>query len=111
MDNWRLSDPEYTAFEPRTVQEAILKFRRLQKAGLDPWRYPETFVQCARKLPAEEVAKFESWIVTPQGEDPNAITLQEFKALPLYQPKARLELEDDEKTLTPMEPETDAAHL
>ena len=79
MDNWR-SDPDYTAFEPTTVQEAILKFRRLQKAGLDPWRYPETFVHCARKLPAEEVSKFESWIVNPQGEDPNAITVEEFKA-------------------------------
>ena len=108
MDNWRLSDPDYTAFEPTTVQEAILKFRRLQKAGLDP-RYPETFVECARKLPAPEVAKFESWIVNPQGEDPNAITVQEFQALPVYQPKAQLE--DDEKALVPTEPETPNEHL
>ena len=109
MDNWRLSDPDYTAFEPRTVQEAILKFRRLQKKGLNPWRYPETFVECARKLPAPEVAKFESWIVNPQGEDPNAITVQEFEALPVYQPKALLE--DDEKALVPAEPETPNEHL
>ena len=104
MDNWRLSDPDFTAFEPRTVEEAILKFRRLQKAGLDPWRYPETFVQCASKLPAEEVAKFESWIVNPQGEDPHAITVQEF-----YQRKAQLD--DDEKALIPTSPETPTAHL
>ena len=109
MDNWRLSDPDYTAFEPTTVQEAILKFRRLQKAGLDPWRYPETFVHCARKLPAGEVSKFESWIVNPQGDDPDAITVQEFKALPIYQPKDQLE--DDEKALVPTEPEATIEHL
>ena len=50
-DNWRLDDPEYTDFEPVTVQQAILRFRRLQALGLSPWRYPECFVECARKLP------------------------------------------------------------
>ena len=108
MENWRLSDPEYTAFEPTTVQEAILKFRRMQKKGLDPWRYPETFIECARKLPPLEVDKFERWIVTPQGEDPNAITLKEFKALPAYQAPV---LQDDEKSLPePKEPESREPH-
>ena len=40
-DNWRLSDPDYTDFEPVTVQQAILRFRRMQRKGLNPWRYPE----------------------------------------------------------------------
>ena len=44
-DNWRLDDPEYTDFEPVTVQQAILRFRRLQKKGLNPWRYPECFIE------------------------------------------------------------------
>ena len=35
MENWRLSDPEYTDFEPTTVQEAILRFRRMQSKGLN----------------------------------------------------------------------------
>ena len=109
MDNWRLSDPDYTAFEPTTVQEAILRFRRLQKKGLNPWRYPETFVECCRKLPADEVAKFESWIVNPQGEDPDAVTVQEFQALPVYQPALA---QDDEKALPePAKSETTAEHL
>ena len=72
MEDWRLSDPAYTAFQPTTVQQAILRFRRLQARGLSPWRYPECFVECARKLPPAEVAKFEEWIVNPQGEDRNA---------------------------------------
>ena len=74
-----------------TVQQAILRFRRLQSRGLSPWRYPECFVECA--LPPAEVAKFESWLVNPQGEDPSALTVQEFRALPAYMP------EDDEKTM------------
>ena len=41
MEDWRLSDPDFTQFEPRTVQEAILRFRRMQRKGLSAWRYPE----------------------------------------------------------------------
>ena len=107
MDDWRLSDPAYVEFEPQTVEQAILRFRRLQKGGLE-WRYPECFVECAEKLPAEEVAKFESWIVNPQGEDANALTVQEFRALPTYMP------EDDEKTMLlpkPTVPESEEEHL
>ena len=56
MEDWRLSDPAYTAFQPTTVQQAILRFRRLQARGLSPWRYPECFVECARKLPPSALA-------------------------------------------------------
>ena len=91
-----------------TVEQAILRFRRLQARGLSPWRYPECFVECARKLPSAEVAKFEAWIVNPQGEDANALTVQEFRALPTYMP------EDDEKTMLlpkPTGPESEEEHL
>ena len=67
-DNWRLSDPEYTDFEPTTVQQAILRFRRMQRKGLNPWRYPECFIKCAAKLPPAEVDKFEAWVINPAGE-------------------------------------------
>ena len=94
MEDWRLRDPAYTAFERRSR-----RFRRLQSRGL-------SLVECARKLPPAEVAKFEEWIVNPQGEDANAITVQEFRALPVYGS------EDDEKTLPkPICPESAAEHL
>ena len=62
----------------------------------------------ARKLPPAEVAKFEAWIVNPQGEAANARTVQEFRALPTYMP------EDDEKTMLlpkPTGPESEEEHL
>ena len=79
MDNWRLSDPEFTAFEPKTVQETILRFRRMQKKGLNPWRYPECFIECAAKLPAAELDKFESWVINPAGEPRPAQEIAEEK--------------------------------
>ena len=57
---------------------------------------------------ARGVAKFESWLVNPQGEDANALTVQEFRALPAYTP------EDDEKTMPlpkPICPESTTEHL
>mgnify|MGYP003707818465 CR=1 FL=1 len=57
--NWRLADPEYTEFDPVTVQEAILKFRRMQAQGLPPWKFPEAMIECCKKMPDAEVGKFE----------------------------------------------------
>ena len=48
--NFRLQDPCFTNFVPSTAGEAILKFRRLQTAGLASWRYPEAFVTCCKAL-------------------------------------------------------------
>ena len=77
--NWRLADPEYTEFDPVTVQEAILKFRRMQSQGLPPWRYPEAMIACCKKMPDEEVGKFEEWLVCPQGEPPSdAMDIRDF---------------------------------
>ena len=50
-----------------------------------------------------------TWIVNPQGEDPDAVTVQEFQALPVYQPALA---QDDEKSLPePAKSETTAEHL
>ena len=46
--------------------------------------------------------------MNPQGEDANALTVQEFRALPTYTP------EDDEKTMLlpkPTGPESEEEHL
>ena len=66
--NYRLADPKFTGFTPKTASEAIIKFRRLQETGISPFQYPETFCECAAALSNEEVTKFEEWIVCPQGE-------------------------------------------
>ena len=111
MEDWRLSDPDFTQFEPRTVQEAILRFRRMQRKGLSAWRYPECFVECARNLPAEEVAKFEKWLVNPNGEDKHANTVQEFQALPVYQRNRPVEDEKQDTLPEPSAKESVGEHL
>jgi hypothetical protein len=85
MDEFRFADPEFTNFKPKTAARAVLRFRRLQKQGLIPWRYPECFIECAASLPEKELAKFESWIVNPAGEpDKNFMSVQEFQDLPVF---------------------------
>lgn len=66
--NFRKADPEYVNYEPRTAEDAIEKFYRHKNLGVPPRMWPEVFVQCAAALPPEEVSKFESWLVNPQGE-------------------------------------------
>lgn len=65
--NFRFADPEFVNFVPKDAMEAVLKFRRLQKQGLHPAKYPEALIDCAQALSAEEQGKFEEWIVCPQG--------------------------------------------
>ena len=116
-DNFRLADPEYLDFVPRTVQEAILKFRRLQAKGLEAWMFPEALIKCGSQLPDEEAAKFEEWMINPAGEPPsNAMDVRDFlKAqaaldkehgrpapptpalLPAVQEQAQEHTQDDEK--------------
>ena len=77
--NFRLADPEYIDFEPKTVEEAILKFRRLQKKGIEAWMFPETLIRCGASLTDDEMAKFESWMINPAGEpDANAVDVRDF---------------------------------
>jgi hypothetical protein len=67
MEDFRMADPEFVNFEPRSASQAIIRFRRLQRLGLDPWRYPEAFIECCKLLPPKEVDKFEAWMVNPSG--------------------------------------------
>jgi hypothetical protein len=77
--NFRFADPEYIDFEPKTVEEAILKFRRLQTKGIEAWMFPEALIKCGGHLPEEEMAKFESWMINPAGEpDANAMDVRDF---------------------------------
>ena len=77
--DFRLADPEYIDFEPKTVEEAILKFRRLHNKGIEAWMFPEALIECGGKLPDEEMAKFESWMINPAGEpDKNATDVRDF---------------------------------
>jgi hypothetical protein len=77
--DFRFADPEYIDFEPKTAEEAILKFRRLQSKGIEAWMFPETLIKCGGHLPEEEMAKFEAWMINPTGEpDPNAVDVRDF---------------------------------
>ena len=77
--DFRFADPEYIDFEPKTVQEAILKFRRLEQKGIQAWMYPEALIKCGGSLPEEEMAKFEQWMINPTGEpDDKAIDVRDF---------------------------------
>jgi hypothetical protein len=77
--NFRFADPEYIDFDPKTVEEAILKFRRLQNKGIEAWMFPEALIKCGGHLPEEEMAKFESWMINPAGEpDANAMDVRDF---------------------------------
>ena len=77
--NFRLADPEYIDFVPKTVEEAILKFRRLQNKGIEAWMFPEALIECGGKLPEAEMIKFESWMINPAGEpDANAVDVRDF---------------------------------
>ena len=79
MEKWRLADPKYVDFTPTRVEEAIIKFRRMQDLGLSSWKYPEAFVECAKGLGPEEMGKFEEWLVCPQGEPPaDAVDVRDF---------------------------------
>ena len=65
--DFRKADPTYVNFEPTTAADAINKFYRHKNLGVPPHLWPEVFVKCAAKLPPAEMAKFESWLVNPEG--------------------------------------------
>ena len=67
MEDYRKSDPEYTAFVPRTASEAIDLFTRYRKLGVPPSQWPETFCHVSRALPDPELDRFHEWLVCPQG--------------------------------------------
>ena len=97
MDDFRKSDPNYVGFVPRTAAEAIDLFHRLLRNGLNPEHYPEAFVHVTRKLNDEEGAKFEAYIIAPQGVSASA---ELFKPDPAIEAeRARLAREADARDL------------
>ena len=106
--DYRLADPRYVGFVPKTASEAIVKFRRLQDTGISPFQYPETFCDCAKALNNEELCKFEEWLVCPQGEpDKDCVSVEVFSGDNLkVHNQLLLELgqetdeQDDEKAVT-----------
>ena len=67
MEDYRKADPNFVNFVPKRASEAIDLFYRFKRLGLRPEHHPETFVWCGRALDDDEGARFEEWIVAPQG--------------------------------------------
>ena len=121
QDDYRKADPTFINFVPSTAGEAIDLFHRMKRLGLRPEHFPEAFVWVTRKLSDEEGAKFEEYLVAPQGvsaadvlkgSDPEQekIRLQlvaeaEKRDLEDAMRRARIEEEDDEKAVSPLEEE------
>ena len=120
-DDYRKADPRFINFVPNTAGEAIDLFHRMKRLGLRPEHFPEAFVWVTRKLNDEEGAKFEEYLVAPQGvsaadvlqgADPEQekIRLQlvaeaEQRDLEEAMRRARIDEEDDEKTVSPLSSE------
>ena len=127
MEDFRKADPTYINFVPKTAAEAIDLFWRMRKLGLKSENFPEAFCWASRELDGVEGAKFEDWLVAPQGVsfsaevikkvDPNqeAIRLQLLKEAEERDLKDRMERlkidEDDEKSpISSLEPEQQRMH-
>ena len=67
MEDYRKSDPDYTAFVPTSASEAIDLFTRYKRIGVPPSQWPETFCHVSRALPDSELDRFHEWLVCPQG--------------------------------------------
>ena len=103
MDDFRKADPTYVGFVPRTAAEAIDLFHRLIHNGLNPENYPEAFVHVTRELNDKEGAKFESYIIAPQGVSANADLFKPDPAVEAV--RARLAREADARDLADDEKE------
>ena len=66
--DFRKADPDYVNFKPTTATEAIDLFHRHKRLGVPPHLWPEVFVKCAVDLKGEELDKFESYLINPEGE-------------------------------------------
>ena len=85
MEDYRKSDPNYTAFLPTSAAEAIDLFTRHRRLGVPVSLWPETFVHVARGLNDAELDRFQEWLVNPQGPRSTAG--------PLYEPCPETEAE------------------
>ena len=78
----RKQNPLFINFVARTAEEAVDRYQRCKARGLKPYLIPECLISCASGLNPEELEKFESWIINPEGgaDDPN-IDLVETKEM------------------------------
>ena len=97
MEDFRKADPKYYGFVPKTASEAIDLFFRLKRNGMHCEHHPEAFVWCTRALPNEEGAKFEEWLIAPQGISDTAPLYQVDPAIDAE--RKRLEKEADARDL------------
>ena len=123
MEDFRRADPTYINFVPKTAADAIDLFWRMKRLGLKVANHPEAFVWSSRELNPEEGAKFEDWLMAPQGvsisaeimkqadpaqEEIRKQLLAEAEQRDLEDRVARMRIEEeDEKNpeISPLEPE------
>ena len=63
------ADPLFINFVPRTATEAVDRFTRCRRRGLNAYRIPECVVECAKGLSAIELDRFEQWLINPLNVD------------------------------------------
>jgi len=77
------ADPEFINFVPTTAVEAVDRYQRCKRRGLKAYLIPECLITCAQGLPADELEKFEKWIINPEGNVTDKMELIETKQLQL----------------------------
>ena len=77
----RKQDPLFINFVPKTAEEAVDRFMRCKRRGLKPYLIPECLISCAQGLAPEEMEKFETWIIDPEGNTSMEMDLVEAKEM------------------------------
>ena len=67
MNEVRKADSAFTNWTCSTAVEAVERFRRLQRDGLNPQVIPEALIDCAKGLSGTELDLFEEWIICPNA--------------------------------------------
>ena len=75
------ADPLFINFVPKTAVEAVDRYQRCKRRGLKAYLIPECLITCAQGLPADELEKFEQWIINPEGYVHDRMELVETKQL------------------------------
>ena len=106
MSKLYLYDQNNITFVPKTCEEAVVLFHRLEKhSGLAFWdRLPETLVNLSKMLPPPEQDKFHEWVLNPYevkpAEEPGYFEQLDSSVVGKSQAKevvSEAEFEDDEK--------------
>ena len=77
----RKQDPMFVNFVPKTAEEAVDRYMRCKRRGLKPYLIPECLIACAQGLPPDEMERFETWIVDPEGNTNMEMELVETKEM------------------------------